>query len=185
MKVIGIVGSPKKNSNTDLLVKEAMKAAEEKGAETAVYYVNDMNIKGCQGCFRCNEGSRCVIDDDMQTLYDAIEGSDVVVMGSPVYMFQMIGQMRIVQDRLYNYLETPAFTSRLPEGKKLGLIFTQGAEDADAYRAGFELAEKAFNLVGFRDVSSLVCPGLVRPGEVSEKPEMLKQAYNLGEGLVS
>ena len=51
MKVVGLVGSPRKNGNTAALIKKAMEGAEAKGAETQLFYLNELNLRGCQGCY--------------------------------------------------------------------------------------------------------------------------------------
>ena len=55
MKIIGFVGSPRKNGNTDVLVQQVLRGASIAGAETKVFYLNELNIKGCQDCDYCKE----------------------------------------------------------------------------------------------------------------------------------
>lgn len=87
MKVIGFIASPRKEGNTAWTVHKILEGAKEQGAETESWCFNDLDINPCQGCFGCKNGDKgCVINDDMQILYDAIEHADVLVLGSPVYM---------------------------------------------------------------------------------------------------
>jgi len=72
-KVIGLVGSPRKNGNTSDIVKAVLKGAQENGAETKIYYLNEMNIKGCQSCLYCRGHETCSIQDDMQNVYEDIK----------------------------------------------------------------------------------------------------------------
>ena len=70
MKVIGIQASPRKNGNCDILMDEVLKAAEENGAETTKYYLDDYKIEPCHACCSCGDGVDCVTDDDCNELLD-------------------------------------------------------------------------------------------------------------------
>jgi multimeric flavodoxin WrbA len=85
MRVCGIVGSPNKNGNVDLLVSQVLKGARNKGTKTLKIYVNDLNVKPCQSCGVDPYPKYCLFDDDMKLIYDALESCDVIVLGSPAY----------------------------------------------------------------------------------------------------
>lgn len=68
MKVLGIVFSPRRNGNTEILVREALKGAEEVGAETELITTRDYKINPCDGCESCYETGKCHINDDMQII---------------------------------------------------------------------------------------------------------------------
>ncbi|MFC1535042.1 flavodoxin family protein, partial [Thermodesulfobacteriota bacterium] len=69
------------------MVQKILEGASSKGAETRTVYLNDLNIRGCQACMQCKTKLfRCAVKDDMQTLYPLIESSDVMVLGSPIYI---------------------------------------------------------------------------------------------------
>lgn len=65
MKVVGIVGSPRRGGNTELLVNEALKAAGEEGIETELITLVDKIIKPCDGCRVCRRTGECHIEDDL------------------------------------------------------------------------------------------------------------------------
>jgi len=81
MKAIGIVCSPRRNGNSEVLVREVLNAAGDGAAK--VLRPNEMKIRGCQGCYACKEKGCCVVEDDMQELYREIEEADIVVFGTP------------------------------------------------------------------------------------------------------
>lgn len=87
MKIIGFIANPRKEGNTAWIVNKILEGAKEQGAETQVWYFSDLDIKPCLSCYGCKQGDQgCIINDDMQKLYDALEQADVLVLGSPVYM---------------------------------------------------------------------------------------------------
>ncbi len=104
MKVLGIVCSPRKGGNTEILVKEALKAAEEKGAETEIILVSDMNIAPCIACDSCISTGSCAVEDDMQKIYDSLEKADGLIFGTPVYFINVSAQAKTVIDRTYAFL---------------------------------------------------------------------------------
>lgn len=99
MKILGIVGSPRREGNTEIMVKEALEAARGKGAETELFLLADHDIAPCDGCTACAETGACVIDDDMQKLYELMEEADGLIFGTPVYFINVSAQAKAVIDR--------------------------------------------------------------------------------------
>jgi len=104
MRILGIVCSPRKEGNTEILVREALKAADEAGAETELILVADKNIAPCDGCGACWENGVCKIKDDMQTVYQQLELADGVIFGTPVYFMNVTAQAKAIIDRTYSLL---------------------------------------------------------------------------------
>ena len=181
IKVIGLVGSPKIDGNTSRLVNAILEGAAEKGAETVVYNIASLDIKGCDACGECHEHGCCFIDDDMQKLYREIRTADTIVLGSPVYMWQMTAQTKILIDRMTAFLRQD-FSSRL-ENKKLILVFTQGISDRDAFKPYFEYTAGLLYYLGFDVLDTIVAAGTDKL-EVSSRPHLLRKAKDLGK-LVS
>jgi len=184
MRVIAIVGSPRENSNSGILAEAVLSAAAEEGAQTQAFYVKDMKMRGCQGCFACNKEGRCVQEDDMTPLYGEIENADAVIFASPVYMFAMTGQMKLVLDRMFAFIG-PDFRSRLPKGKRLGLVFTQASPNENDYGDYFASVGDILHRLGFEKPESIIVgAGLGPPGKAVERKELLASALSLGKRLV-
>ena len=134
MKVCGIVGSPKKKGNVDLLVSQVLKGAESEGARTQVVYLNDLSIRPCQSCGRDPFPRYCLFDDDdMSVVYTVLESCDVIVLGSPVYFDTVSAQTKLMIDRcncLMPYVKQPdntyRFERRLQKRKKGVFIAVAG-----------------------------------------------------------
>jgi multimeric flavodoxin WrbA len=106
MKVLGITCG-RKLSNTEVLVKEALMAAEEKGAEVEIVRLMDLNLKPCTGCNSCvidlferAGAGDCVMKDDFKFLDEKILEADGIIMGSPIYEESPTGQFKILCDRM-------------------------------------------------------------------------------------
>jgi len=99
MKGCGIVGSPKKKGNVDLLVSEVLKGAGSQGAETYKIYLNDLVIRPCQSCGIDPFPKFCLFDDDMNLVFAALESCGFMVLGSPVYFDTVSAQTKLMIDR--------------------------------------------------------------------------------------
>ena len=99
MKVVGVVCSPRKEGNTEILVKEALEAAKAAGAQTEMLLVADMTIAPCDGCLACVATGECIIKDDMQIVYKKFKEADGILFGTPVYFLNVTAQAKAVIDR--------------------------------------------------------------------------------------
>jgi len=101
MKILGIVCSPRKEGNTEILVKEALDAAREAGCETELILLAGKKITPCNGCNTCLKDGVCNVKDDMQAIYEQLEKADGIIFGSPVYFYNVTAQAKAVVDRTY------------------------------------------------------------------------------------
>ena len=134
MRILGICCSPRKGGNTEILVREALEAVREKGGETELILVADMNIAPCDGCGACRESGICRIDDDMRMVYEQLELSDGIILGTPSYFVNVSAQAKAIMDRTYAFLMTRKLRGkvaaalvaarRLGAAQILGLLYT-------------------------------------------------------------
>ena len=105
MKILGIVGSSRDGGNTEILITEALIAAKESGANgTKLIKLATHIIGPCDGCGICKDTGNCRIDDDMQDIYPEILDADGIIIGSPVYFWNISGQTKIFIDRTYPFI---------------------------------------------------------------------------------
>lgn len=189
MKIIGFIASPRKEGNTAWTVNQILEGAQEQGAETQSWSFSDLDIKPCRGCLGCHKGDcdrGCLINDDMQQLYDALAQADALVLGSPVYMGQMSAQAKIFTDRLFAHI-SPRFSPHFKENavkKKLLLVFTQGNPDAGFFQEYFDYTKKMFQLLEFDVEEVLVIAGM-RDGPAHERKGLHIVLKDIGASLVS
>lgn len=190
MKVLGIVGSKRKNGNTYILVKEALKAAEAGGAETTLIHLGDLDIQGCRGCEKCAETHECIIEDDMQNIYPLLLDGAALILGSPTHFYNVSSDMQAFVERCY-CLE--AFS---PEDRSswVGLIEAMGGayaavlvvfEQYDEEYMGYAVETMSRSLVdlGYRVVDTVKAGGLWAAGEAAEDEDSLRRARMMGEKL--
>ena len=184
MKILGLEGSPRKNGNTEKLVKTILDGAAEKGADTTFYKLVKMNISLCLGCFSCRETGTCVTEDDIQLLHEEIQASDAIILGSPVYMWQVSGQTKLFMDRLVPFIK-PDFTSRLKGKKRVFMVFTQGNPDEQTFKVYFEYLENLFSFLHYDVQGTIVATGTRDKNDILQQTDLLEKARKIGRKLVA
>lgn len=207
MKLIAINGSPRPNFNTAQLIKEAMRGAEEAGAEAEYVALYKVKFKGCISCFKCkridDESCVCQVKDDIQPLLERILDADALVVGSPVYFGDVTAGTEAFLERLiFPALSYDDFSSRVYTGKvNCGLILTMNASDATIYDSLMKQKAGMFEMlhgnvetycstftVQFRDYAKYHAAGLggeVRIAHKAEQfPKDLQAAYDMGKSMV-
>ena len=99
MKILGISGSPNESGNTAFAVQYALDILEDDGAEVRYISLAGREIHPCKGCWSCRETDKCVFDDGMTEIRDAMVWCDGLILGSPVYFGLLTGQMKVMMDR--------------------------------------------------------------------------------------
>ena len=174
-KIIGISCSPRKGSNTDILVNQVLNAAGNSGAITEFVKIAAHHISPCDACWRCSEKGECHIKDDMQDIYPKLLHADGIVIGSPVHMGHSIsGHAQIFLDR----------TFALWHHKKLKN--KAGGSVAVANRRGGISAVRIINDV-FLDQQMLIAgyaTGYARaPGDIRQDERPFKETAALGKRM--
>lgn len=181
-KIVAFIGSPRKTGNTAALVLEAIRGAAAAGAEVKVHQLNEMNIRPCQGCFYCRKEEACSIKDDMTAVYHEIKEADAVIIGSPVYMFQVTAQTKILFDRMFPLMDA-RFCPRFGI-KKLMMIYAQGNPDAAAFKTAFNTNEAVLRVMGLQLEGTIVCANANNSKTAAEDEKMMARAFEAGQKLV-
>ncbi len=136
MEVLAINGSPRKEWNTATLLNKALQGASSQGMGTELIHLYDFNFKGCTSCFACKlkngeSYGRCAFKDEITPLLDRIENVDALILGSPIYLGTVTGEMRSFLERLvFPYLVYDTQRSSLfPKQLPVGFIYTMGANE--------------------------------------------------------
>lgn len=187
MNIIGIIASQRKEGNTAFIVNKILEGAKEQGAETQAFSFSDLTIEPCHGCWACHKREQgCIIKDDMQKIYDAMERADTVVLGLPIYMGQMSAQGKIITDRLFARF-SPRFSPFFKENavkQKLILSFNQGNPDAGLFKTYMDYTKHMFEILEF-DVSEVPVVTGLRNGPAHERKDLCMDLKAFGSVLVS
>jgi len=97
--VLIISTSPRKNGNSSTLAQAFAKGARDGDNNVEIVYLCEKEINFCKGCLICQKTKRCVIEDDANAINEKIKNSDVIVWATPIYYYEMSGQMKTMIDR--------------------------------------------------------------------------------------
>jgi len=181
-KILGIMGSPRKNGNTHVLISKILESAQtEGGAETKLIFLSGLTINECDGCYSCWKGKKCSKKDDMNDIYPLIINSDVLIFGTPVYWFGPTALMKAFIDRLV-YFNCPENRVKI-KGKNAVLVVPFEDDDIETASPLLQMFEKSLDYLEVNLIERLIVPGVTKKGEVIEKVEIMNICYELGRKL--
>ncbi len=175
MKITIINGSPRFNGNTEIMADAFKDAAEGKGHQVTKINLAGKKVSGCLGCQACfaNEGV-CVQKDDMGEILSIIDETELLVLASPIYWFDITAQLKAVVDRLY---------ARAIKGfniKETVLLLDSGSDGV--YDAAIAMYKDMTSYVHWTDRGIITIPGMEEKGSMANAPQ-LKAVRELAESL--
>ena len=145
MKVLMINGSPRKDSNTEIALKEIEAVLKENGIESKTVQVGNQAIRGCAACGGCKKLGKCVFDDVVNRLACDFEEADGLIVASPVYYASANGTIISVLDRLFH---STGFDKTMKVGAAVAIARRGGLSST------FDMLNKYFTISGMPIVSS-------------------------------
>ena len=185
--MLGIMGSPRKRSNTDLLLESALKGVREAGAETKKLLVSELRVSPCMEIYECRNEGNCPIKDDMQWLYGEFMEADHGILASPIFFYGITSQAKAIVDRCQalwvrkHILGMGTEDMRIRRGAFISVGATRGQKLFDGAVLTVKYFFDAINVAYFRD---LLIRGVDARAEIREQPAALESAFRLGQELV-
>lgn len=174
--VLILSSSPRIGGNSDQLCDSLASGVQAAGNTPITLHVAHMNIAPCKACEYCHEKGNgdCIIKDDMEQVWDAMEHADSIVFASPIYFFDCSAQLKVVIDRLYARYEKL--------NVQTGALLLTCAADEDVAESAKIMYRKIAACYGFQDKGIICATDVWGAGEIAEK-SVLREAYNLGKTL--
>ena len=176
-KILIVSASPRMNSNSEALALSFAEGARDAGHEVEFVSLRGKTVNFCRGCFVCQEKLRCVIRDDADEICRKALDADVLVFATPIYYYEMSGQLKTLLDRLnplfpsdYAFTDVYMLTSAAEDEESVPARAVSGLE---GWIACFERARLA---------GTVFLGGVTGAGEAKARPEKLQAAYALGKG---
>jgi multimeric flavodoxin WrbA len=187
MKVLGIMGSPRRQSNTEILLDKALEGARESGAEVEKVLVSKLKISPCLEIYACLKDGNCAIKDDMQLLYKKLLETDHIIFASPMFFYGITSQAKAIIDRCQalwirrHVLGVGKEDNRVRRGVFISVGATQGKKLFD----GAVLTVKYFfDAIGVKYSGDLLVRGIDNKAQIEEHPAAVQDAFRLGQELV-
>ncbi|MFO7761827.1 MAG: flavodoxin family protein [Thermodesulfobacteriota bacterium] len=189
MKILALNGSPREKGNTQVLLEAINRGVVAAGGEMEIIRLSDLDIAPCIACGGCNKEGKCLVRDDMTIVYDKIEESRRIILGSPIYFYGISAQAKACVDRAQalwslKYILT-AEKDRNRDSSYKGYFVSVAASRGEKVFCGAELtARYFFDALDFFYGGAFLVKGADRRGEVGGFPEELERARECGLNIV-
>lgn len=178
-KIIVLNGSPRLDGNTKKLITAFIKGAKEAGHEVTEFHLTKLKINPCLGCMQGgkDEACPCVQRDGMQGIYPQYIEADIMVWASPLYYWQISGQLKCTIDRLFAVAELNQYKN---PPKEVVLLMTADGKAFEDVLVWYErLANRS---VKWNSIGKIVCGNLHGTDQMEGRKE-IQEAYELGKSL--
>jgi multimeric flavodoxin WrbA len=187
MKVLAINGSPRKDGNTQSLLNKMLEGARNAGADCEMISLNDLTYKACQECDLEIVEKYCIYDDDMTQVYEKVDNTDILIIGSPVFFGNITAQLKAMVDRYqccWRLSQSLVVSRQSSVVSKRGVFVCVSGQDNEKYFVNSaQVVRNFFATIGIKSVEELYCPGVDAKNGVLERPEYLAKAFEIGKSL--
>ncbi len=185
MKVLGISGSPRIGGNTDILLDKVLEGARDVGAKTEKIILNSLKFVPCQECENLKDDGNCIIEDDLQPLYKKIEETDVIILASPVFFGSLSAQAKMMIDRFQcAWRARYRLRKNRYKKKKAGaFISVEASEIRNFFENAKSIVKNLFAVINAEYTEELFCTDIEEKGDILNRPDYLKKAYELGQRI--
>lgn len=178
-KVLIISTSLRTGSNSDILAKECERGAIEAGNDVELISLKGKDIKFCIGCLACQSKGSCVLIDDVANIMAKVKESEVVIYVTPIYYYEMSGQMKTLLDRL-NPLYSTDYNFR-----DVYMIATAADDDDEsAFEKGYNGLQGWVDCFEKATLKGIVTGGGINDAnDVANHADVMLKAFALGKEL--
>lgn len=183
--VLGIAGGPRDEGNSERLMDAVLAGAKAAGAVVDKVRAADLRMEGCRECGGCDRTGRCVVEDEMQPLYERLLVADAVVFATPIFFMGVASQGKRVIDRAqalwvrrHRLDEDP----RRP-GRRGLLIATAGGSSDTVFDGARATVKAFFAEIGVEWWGELLARPLEGPTDVLAVPGLVERADASGRAL--
>jgi multimeric flavodoxin WrbA len=185
--ILGILGSPRARSNTGVLLERVLAGAAAAGAQTELMVLRKLGYESCRHCGGCDRTGQCVVQDDMQQVYPKLRAAQHLVLASPIHFAGVCAETKAMIDRT-QALWVAKYRLRAPvsdvKGERRGVfVATCGGDDTRVFEWARPTVRAFFNSTGFRYWGELFAARTDQPPPVSNRPDVLAGAEELGGRL--
>lgn len=176
--VLIISASLRRNSNSEFLAGEFARGAKDAGNRVEFISLKDKTIGFCRGCVACQKTQKCVIPDDAVEIAEKVKNADVLVFATPIYYYEMCGQMKTLLDRC-----NPLFPSDYAF-RDVYLLATAADSDENAMDGAVKGLQGWISCFDKARLAGVVrAVGVDDAGSAGDHPEFIKEACALGKSV--
>jgi multimeric flavodoxin WrbA len=190
LKVIGISASPRRNGNSDLLLRQALAGAESAGAQTEYLRLADFKIAPCIECNSCYKTGTCVIKDDYHTISAKMLDADRIIFATPIFFMTVSAQAKALIDRCqclwaHKYVLKKPLITAAGRDRRAMVIAVGGSKSKKMFDCIRLTMKYFFDVLDVNYAASLFVNKVENIGQIKEHPSAMEQAFALGQKLVA
>lgn len=188
--LLAILGSPRKNGNTEAVLDAAISGAQSAGADVEKVVLDKLKIQPCRECYTCSKNGYCVIEDDMQPLYRKILASNRMILASPIFFMNFSAQAKLMIDRCQCLWERKyGLKEGFPDEvdgvlRKGSIIAVGGAHNRNLFEGILMTAKVFFDAINVKMDGTLLFRGADEKNYMEGRPDLLELAKQFGEKFV-
>ncbi|HBI14200.1 MAG TPA: flavodoxin [Desulfobulbaceae bacterium] len=186
MKVLVILGSPRKGGNTEILADRVVEGMKDGSADVELIRLADYRISPCLACGGCEKTGCCVIQDDMQKLYPRIDSADRLILVSPIYFYGVTAFLKAFIDRCQALWSRKYLLRQPRQGgvPRIGYLVSAAATKGEKIFDGAILTAKyGLDAMDFKYGGALLVKGVDRKGAVNDMADELERARQFGRNI--
>ena len=180
MKTLALIGSPKKNGNTDIMANVVLRGVSDFGSFIDKIYLDDYNIRPIADVIdKSSEREDICSDDDFPILLEKFLNSDIIILSTPVYWFGFSAQLKCFIDRLSSYFRRPPYAQRF-DGKGYIVLCAYGRSEEFNAKSVTEPAKHIVEILRGHYLGDVCVPNMYQRGKVKDYPDVLESCYKIG-----
>ncbi len=183
MRVLGLLCSPRKEGNTNLLLDELLRGVRDNGAEAEKIDACRLQIGPCTGCGACERKGQCAVQDEMQMVYDRIEAVNVIVLASPIYFYNVTAQCKALIDRCQALWSRKYILKKKSPEKSGFFVSVGGTKGKKMFEGAIMTVKYFFDAINATYSGHLLFKEIDEKGEIRNHPTALREAYQTGTRL--
>jgi multimeric flavodoxin WrbA len=191
VKVLALLGSPRREGNTAKLLREVLKGVEEEGGEIEEIPVTARNIQPCGEIFDCIENNGvCPIQDDMVEIYEKLKETNVVIVATPIMNLGIPAKLKALMDRcqtfwVRKYVMKNSFISPEKKKRRKGLfVCTAGLNWSKVFQGAIMNMTAFFDIIDVEYTANLLYNNMDKLGGIENHPTAFSEARQAGRAIV-
>ncbi len=190
VRVLGIAGSPRRHGNTETLLDRFLAGAEGAGARVDKVVVSRLDIAGCIECEGCHDEGVCVVEDDFQGVNRRLVDSDVIVLASPLFFWNVSAQLKALIDRgqcqwaRKFVVKKPLSATLAGRRRRRGVFICVGGDSRSHFEGAVRTVKSYFRVYEADYWGELLHTDVDAKGEIEDHPTALQAAFDLGRRAV-
>jgi multimeric flavodoxin WrbA len=190
LKVIGISASPRRNGNSDLLLRQALAGAESAGAKTEYIRLVDFKIAPCIECCGCYRTGRCVVKDDYHIISAKMLDADRLIFATPIFFMAVSAQAKALIDRCqclwaHKYVLKKPLIATAGRDRRAMVIAVGGSKSRKMFDSIRLTMKYFFDTLDVTYAANLFVNKVENAGQIKEHPSAMEQAFALGQKLAA